>query len=139
MAQNRRPAPAVDPKTRQAHERGRAGCARIHELSNLASGQAALHQSIERLNGEIVGIFPNETAIRRLVGAILLEQNDEWAVQRARYLTLETIAPISDNPIVRVACRGNLTSPALAGDRIQKLHHASGHDQRQPTGDLHLV
>jgi transposase-like protein len=61
---------------------------------------------IERLNGEIkrrtevVGIFPNEDAIVRLIGAILLEQNDEWAVQRARYMTLETIAPLSDDPIV---------------------------------------
>ncbi len=56
---------------------------------------------IERLNGEIkrrtnvVGIFPNEAAITRLIGAILLEQNDDWSVQRARYMTLETIAPIS--------------------------------------------
>ena len=61
---------------------------------------------IERVNGEIkrrtnvVGIFPNEAAIFRLVGAILLEQNDEWAVQRGRYMTLETIAPLSDTAIV---------------------------------------
>ena len=59
---------------------------------------------LERLNGEIkrrtevVGIFPNEASIIRLVGAILLEQNDEWAVQRARYMTLETIAPLGDDP-----------------------------------------
>ncbi len=63
---------------------------------------------IERLNGEIkrrtevVGIFPNEDAIVRLVGTILLEQNDEWAVQRARYMTLETIALLSDDPTVSV-------------------------------------
>jgi hypothetical protein len=44
--------------------------------------------------------LPNHEAITRLVGAILLEQNDEWAVQRARYMTLETMAALSDDPLV---------------------------------------
>jgi transposase-like protein len=69
--------------------------------------RAKIHSTnpLERLNGEIkrrtdvVGIFPNEAAIVRLVGAILLEQNDEWAVQR-RYISLETLGSVSDNAIV---------------------------------------
>ena len=73
-----------------------------------AAHRLKLHStnSLERLNGEIkrrtevIGIFPNEDAIVRLVGAILLEQNDEWAVQRSRYMTLETIGAMSDDPIV---------------------------------------
>ena len=73
-----------------------------------AAHRVKLHSTnpLERLNGEIkrrtevVGIFPNEAAIVRLVGAILLEQNDEWSVQRSRYLSLETIASLSDNALV---------------------------------------
>ena len=73
-----------------------------------AAHRAKIHSTnpIERLNHEIkrrsdvVGIFPNEAAVLRLIGALLLEQNDEWAVQRARYMTLETIAPLSDDPSV---------------------------------------
>jgi transposase-like protein len=73
-----------------------------------AQHRAKIHSTnpLERLNGEIkrradvVGIFPNEAAVVRLIGALLLEQNDEWATQRARYMTLETIAPMSDNALV---------------------------------------
>ena len=72
---------------------------------------AKLHSTnpIERLNGEIkrrtdvIGIFPNDDAITRLVGALLLEQNDEWAVQRSRYMTLETIATMSDDPLISLS------------------------------------
>jgi transposase-like protein len=75
-----------------------------------AQHRVKLHSTnpLERLNGEIkrrsevVGIFPNEDAVTRLIGALLLEQNDEWAVQRARYMSLETIAPLSDDPIVKL-------------------------------------
>jgi transposase-like protein len=70
--------------------------------------RAKIHSTnpIERLNGEIkrrtdvVGIFPNEASITRLIGAILLEANDEWAVQRARYMTLESISTLGDDPAV---------------------------------------
>jgi transposase-like protein len=76
-----------------------------------AAHRAKLHSTnpIERLNGEIkrrtgvVGIFPNEAAVVRLVGAILLEQSDEWATQRSRYMTLEAISAVSDTATVRLS------------------------------------
>ena len=40
--------------------------------------------------------------IYRLVGALLLEQNDEWALQR-RYMTLETLAEVGDNPNISLS------------------------------------
>ena len=93
----------------------RERCARVAELMDGAEhdvlalrafpkwlwSQLASTNPLERLNGEVkrrtnvVGIIPNAEAVVRLVGAILLEQNDEWAVAR-RYMTLETIRPGAD-------------------------------------------
>ena len=100
---------------------------------------------IERLNGEIkrrtqvVGIFPNDEAITRLVDAILLEQNDEWAVQRARYMSRRTIAPLSDDPIIKLSTvtarphrprrpEGSRANPAL-------LHHSAGRNRAGACGN----
>ena len=70
---------------------------------------AQLHSTnpIERLNREVkrgtnvVAIFPNEAAIVRLVGPLMLEQNDEWAMCR-RFMTLETLVRVSDDATVRL-------------------------------------
>ena len=70
--------------------------------------QIALTNPLERLNAEIkrctdvVGFFPNDPAIIRLVGALLLDQNDELQLQR-RYLQLEGLTIVTDNQLHRIS------------------------------------
>lgn len=69
--------------------------------------QIASTNPLERVNREVkrrsdvIGIFPNDGAIIRLVGALMLETNDEWTVAR-RYMSLETLARLIDNPNIRL-------------------------------------
>ena len=63
---------------------------------------------LERLNAEIkrrtnvVGIFPNDASITRLVGAMMLEQNDEWSLNR-RYMQLEGLQTLTDTVPTRLS------------------------------------
>jgi len=70
--------------------------------------QIASTNPLERVNAEVkrrtnvVGIFPSDSSITRLVGALLLEQNDEWQLNR-RYMQLEGMEAVSDNQPTRLS------------------------------------
>lgn len=84
--------------------------AKLHStnpLEHLNSGNRRWAGGQIKRRNEVVGIFPSEAAITRLVCAILLERNDAWAVHRARYVTRERISPVSDDTPV--------SPPAMAG------------------------
>ena len=69
--------------------------------------QIASTNPLERVNREVkrradvIGIFPNDEAIIRLAGVLMLENNEEWAVAR-RYMSIETLARVTDNLTVRL-------------------------------------
>ena len=86
-------APVPDGLTiRQPRKAGKGGTKNLILVTN----------PLERLNKEIkrrtsvIGIFPNEAAITRLVGALMLKQNDEWAITR-RYMSLETVRELCND------------------------------------------
>ena len=70
--------------------------------------------------------IPNDEAVVHLVGALMLEQNDEWAVGR-RYMSLESLATLSDDPIL-TGCPPWPPDHPRPNRGPTLLHHAPGHD-----------
>ena len=73
-------------------------------LAGPTSRKVTEHNPLERLNREVkrradvVGIFPNDLSIRKLIGAVLLEANDEWTTQN-RYMQVEPMAELLPSTI----------------------------------------
>lgn len=105
------------------HQRGMVSAIRVESLSAIAGIRNVLAfmtfpkvhwqqiystNPLERLNAEVkrrtnvVGIFPNDASIVRLVGAMMMEQSDEWSLNR-RYMQLEGLQTLCDTAPTRLS------------------------------------
>jgi len=92
---------AVAPKVARLLEAAEAELLAFYQLPAEHWPKLGSTNPLERVNREIgrrtdvVGIFPNDAALLRLAGMLLIEQNDEWLVTR-RYLSQESLALVLD-------------------------------------------
>jgi hypothetical protein len=92
---------------------------------------------LERINKEIkrrsnvVGIFPDDASVIRLVGAVLLDQHDDWAIAERRYLSEESMAAIDHDPEEITTTEPPRCQPRNVSWRSQGsqtyFHHSTGH------------
>lgn len=84
------------------HDIPRGHRQKLHSTNTLER----LKKEVKR-RADVVGIFPNEASIIRLVGAVLMEQNDEWQLQH-HYLSLEPLTGLGqaadEDQILLVGC-----------------------------------
>ena len=117
---------AAAPKVAGLLEAAEAELLAFYELPREHWSKLRSTNPLERVNREIgrrtdvVGIFPNDAALLRLAGALLIEQNDEWLVAR-RYLSQESLALV----LARRACHrgGRPAHPGLSPHDDPQLHH----------------
>ena len=77
--------------------RGQRGSAGLHPLPARPLAQGLVDNPLERLNAEIkrrtnvVGIFPDDASVLRLVTAVVVDTHDEWQVAERRYLSEDSM------------------------------------------------
>ena len=129
----RRPVPEDRHPDGQREDRG----ARVHRVPPSALAQIWSTNPLERVNKEIkrrarvVGIFPNEPAVIRLVGAILADMHDEWQSGEGRYLSEGSMAQL--NPTSDTDTTARSTAAGRHRRSTLRPHDSAGHCQRRPS------
>ena len=132
----RRPARAAPPaRSRGCWRPPRRSCWPTCASPASTGPRSARTNPLERVNLEIarrsdvVGIYPNDAALLRLATSLLVEQNDEWLVQK-RYLSLHSLAALNRHrPRALRARRGRPASARGRAGRPRKDHHIAGLDR----------